>query len=139
MSLRLQKKKADGQKKRIIVTVMQAIERMPPLASASKMAPIASAEATAKADTSVEAVAAAEAANLESKLSGIDKVLSDMVAEETVAAAEKVMATVPDKGKKLSMLLRKKKTSTFGTWSGKNYPRPKRRSYKNMGYFVATS
>jgi hypothetical protein len=75
---------------------MQAIERTPPLASASKIAPIASAEATTEADTS------AEAANLESTLSGIDKLLSDMVAEETVAAAEKVMAAMPDKGKEIA-------------------------------------
>jgi hypothetical protein len=124
------KKKADGQKKRRIVTVMQAIERTPPSASASKITPIASAEAVAEADASAEAAAA----NLESTLSGIDKMLSDMA-----AAAEKVMATVPDKGKKLLMPLRKKRTSTFGTWSVKNYPRLKRRSYKNMVYPMATS
>jgi hypothetical protein len=75
---------------------MQAIERTPPLASASKIAPIASVEATTEADTS------AEAANLESTLSGIDKILSDMAAEETAAATEKVMATMSDKGKKIA-------------------------------------
>jgi hypothetical protein len=96
------KKKTDGQKKQRIVTVMQAIERTLLLASASKMAPIASAEATVEADTSAEAAAAAEAANLESTLSGIDKMLSDMAAEETTAVAEKIMATVPDKGKKIA-------------------------------------
>jgi hypothetical protein len=32
---------------------------------------------------------------------GIDKMLSDMAAEETVATVEKVMAIVPDKGKKI--------------------------------------
>jgi hypothetical protein len=74
---------------------MQAIERTPPLASASKIAPIASVEASAEADTSTEA------ANLESTLSGIDKILSDMDAEETSVAAEKVMATLLDKGKKI--------------------------------------
>jgi hypothetical protein len=84
------KEKADGLKKRRIVYVMQAIERTPPLASASKITPIASAEAIA------------EAANLESTLSGIDKILSDMATEETVMAAEKVMATVPNKGKKIA-------------------------------------
>jgi hypothetical protein len=81
---------------------MQAIERTPPLASASKITPIASAEAIIEADNSAEAAAATEAANLESTLSGIDKMLSDMAAEETAAAAEKVMATVPDKGKKIA-------------------------------------
>jgi hypothetical protein len=90
------KEKADDHKKRRIVNVMQAIERTPPLASASKIAPIASAEAIA------EATAAAEATNLESTLSGIDKILSDMAAEETAAATEKVMAIVPDKGKKIT-------------------------------------
>ena len=88
---------------------MQAIGRTPPLASASKIAPIASVEATTEADTS------AEAANLENTLSGIDKLLLDMATEETAAATEKVMAAVPDKGKKLLMLLQKKGTLTFGT------------------------
>ena len=81
---------------------MQAIERTPPLASASRIAHIASAEATTEAETSTEAAAAAEAANLESTLSGIDNILSDMAAEETAAAAEEVMAIVPDKGKNIA-------------------------------------
>jgi hypothetical protein len=80
---------------------MQAIERMPPSASTSKITPIASAEAIAEANTSSEAAAAAEAANLESTLSGIDKMLLDMAAEETATTAEKVMATVPNKGKEI--------------------------------------
>jgi heat shock protein HslJ len=95
------KKKADWQKKRRIVAVMQAIEWTPLSASASKITPIASTEAVAEANTSAEAAAAAEAANLESTLSGIDKMLSDMAAEETAAAAEKAMATVSGKGKKI--------------------------------------
>jgi hypothetical protein len=95
-------KKADGQKKQRIVTVMQAIERTPPSASVSKITPIASAEATADANTSTKAAAAAEAANLESSLSGIDKLLLDMAAKETVAATEEVMAIMPDKGKKIA-------------------------------------
>jgi hypothetical protein len=81
---------------------MQAIERTQSLASASKIAPIASAKAIAEADTPAEAAAAAEAANLESTLSGIDKILSDMATEETAVDAEKVMAIVPDKGKKIT-------------------------------------
>jgi hypothetical protein len=88
------KEEAEGQKKRRIVNVMQAIEMTPPLASASKIMSVASAEAT------VEAAVTAEAANLATTLSGIDKLLSDMAAEETAAAAKKVMAAVPDKGKK---------------------------------------
>jgi hypothetical protein len=73
---------------------MQAIERTPPLVSASKLVPVASAEATA------EAVTAAEAANFASTLSGIEKLLSNMAAEETTTTAEKVMAAVPNKRKK---------------------------------------
>jgi hypothetical protein len=78
---------AEGQKKRRIVNVMQAIERTPPLASASRMVPVASAEA--------------EAAKLVSTMSGIDKLISDMVAEGTVVAAKENMAAVPDKGKEV--------------------------------------
>jgi hypothetical protein len=92
-------KKADGLKKQRIGSVMQAIEKTPPSASASKIAPAVSAEAAAEANISAEATAAAEPANLESTLSGIDKLLLDMPTEETVAAAEQVMVPVPDKGK----------------------------------------
>ena len=80
---------------------MQAIERTPPSASASKITPIASVEATTEANTSTEAAAAAEATNLESTLSRIDKLFLDMPAEEAAVAAKEVMATVPDKGKKI--------------------------------------
>jgi hypothetical protein len=94
-------KKVDGQKKRRIIIVMQAIERTPRLASVSKITPIASAEATAEANTSAKAAATAQAANLESTLSGIDKLLLDMAAKEVAMTAE-VMATVSDKGKKIA-------------------------------------
>jgi hypothetical protein len=80
-------KKADGLMKWRIGSVMQAIENMPPLASASKIAPTVSVEAAAEANISAEAAAAAEAANLESTLSRIDKLLLDMPTEEIVAAA----------------------------------------------------
>jgi hypothetical protein len=90
------KEKAEDQKKRTTVNVMQAIERTPPLASASKIMPIVSVEATSEAETS------SEAANLDSTLQGIDRLLSDTAAEETAAAVEKVMAAVPDKGKKIA-------------------------------------
>jgi hypothetical protein len=95
-------KKADGLKKRRIDSVMQAIEKTPPSASVSKIAPTASTEATTEAKTSAEAAAATEPANLEATLSGIDKLLLDMATEETVAAAEQFMALVPDKGKKIA-------------------------------------
>jgi hypothetical protein len=75
---------------------MQAIEKTPPSASVSKIAPTVSTEATAEAAT------ATKATNLEATLSGIDKLLLDMATEETVAAAEQVMAPEPDKGKKIA-------------------------------------
>jgi hypothetical protein len=83
------KEKAKGQKKQRIVNVMQAIERTPPSASTGKMITTAS----------VEAEAAAEAAKLATTMSRIDKLISDMVAEETATAADESMAATPDKGK----------------------------------------
>jgi hypothetical protein len=85
------KEKVEGQKKRRIVNVMQAIERTPPSASAAKIVTIAGAEADA----------AAEAENLATTMYGIDKLISDMVAEETGVAAEESMAAVSDKGKRI--------------------------------------
>jgi hypothetical protein len=90
-------KKADGLKKRRIGSIMQAIEKTPPPVSASKISPTVSAEAIAEANTSAEAAAATEAANLEATLSGIDKLILGMPTEETFVDAEKVMAPVPDK------------------------------------------
>jgi hypothetical protein len=82
-------------KKRRIVTVMQVIEETPPPASASKVTPAAEVAASAEATT-------AEATNLESALSDIDKVLLDLTAEETAAAVEEVLALAPKKGKKIA-------------------------------------
>jgi hypothetical protein len=61
-------KKADGLKKRRIGSIMQAIEKTPPSASTSKIAPTVSAEAAAEANILAEAAAAAEATNLEDTL-----------------------------------------------------------------------
>jgi hypothetical protein len=85
------KEKVEGQKKRRIINVMQAIERTSPSTSASKIVTAAG----AKAD------AAAEATKLATTMSGIDKLISDMVAEETDVAVEESMAAVPDKGKRV--------------------------------------
>jgi hypothetical protein len=85
------KEKDEGQKKRRIVNVMQAIERTPRSASASRMVPAASDEAEATA----------KAAKLVTTMSGIDKLISDMVAEEIVVTAKENMAAVPDKGKEV--------------------------------------
>jgi hypothetical protein len=88
---------------------MQAIEKTPPSASVSNIAPTTSTEATAEAaaateatNLSAEAATATKATNLEATLFGIEKLLLDMGTEETVAAAKQVMAPVSDKGKKIA-------------------------------------
>jgi hypothetical protein len=92
------KEKTEGQKRQRIVNVMQAIERTPPLASASRMVSVAS----AKAEATAEAETAGDAANLVSTMSGIDKLILDMVAEEAVVTAEENVAAVPSKGKEVA-------------------------------------
>jgi hypothetical protein len=99
-------KKVVGPKKRRNITVMQAIEETPPPPSASKMTP------AAEAVTSAEA-AVAEATNLESTLSAIDKVLLDIAAEETTAATEEVLVAVPEKGKEIAEDTSEEKASSF--------------------------
>jgi hypothetical protein len=108
------KEKAEGEKKRRIVNVMQAIERTLPSASAGKMINVASAKV--------------EAAKLATTMSEIDMLISYMVAEETAVAIEESMAAAPDKGKKLLILLRERKILIFGTWVARNCPRQTRRS-----------
>jgi hypothetical protein len=76
--------KIEGQKKRRIVNVMQAIERTPPSASARK--------AAIPADT--EDAVKAEAEELAATMSEVDRLISDVVAEENVA-------TVPYKRKRI--------------------------------------
>jgi hypothetical protein len=109
-------KKAVGQKKRRIVTVMHAIEEMPPPASASKITPAAEVAAATEAAppeaTTVEA-ATSEATNLESTLSDIDKMLLDMAEEEAVAAAEETLATAPEKGKEIAKDILEEKGFNF--------------------------
>jgi hypothetical protein len=79
---------------------MQAIEETPPPASASKMTPAAEA-------------ATAEATNMESTLSAIDKVLLDLATEETVVAVEEALAAVPEKGKEIFEDASKEKGFSF--------------------------
>jgi hypothetical protein len=76
--------KVGGQKKRRIVNVMQAIEQTPPSSSAVKAA----------IPTDTEDASEVEAKELLATMSEIDKLISDVVAEES-------MAVVPDKGKKI--------------------------------------
>jgi hypothetical protein len=69
-------KKSAGPKKRIIITVTEAIEETPPLASALKAPAVESAASTeaAPAEAVIAEVATAKDANLESTLSDIDKI-----------------------------------------------------------------
>jgi hypothetical protein len=96
-------KKPAKPKRQRIITVIEAIEETPPSASASKTP--AAEEATATEAPPTEATtseaAAAEATNLESTFSDIDKMILNMAAEETAAAAEETLATVPGKGEKV--------------------------------------
>jgi hypothetical protein len=75
----------EGQKKRCMMNILQAIEQTSPPASADKAAK----------STDVEATATAEDGNLTTTLFKIDRLISDVVVEKEVAAA------VSDKGKKI--------------------------------------
>jgi hypothetical protein len=109
-------KKAIEPKRRRIITVMQAIEETPPQASVSKITPAVEVAASAEAAT-VEA-ATAEATNMECTLSDINKVLLDLDAEETAAAAEEVLATVPEKGKEVAQDISEEKDFNFQNITG---------------------
>jgi hypothetical protein len=76
--------------------VIEAIEGTPPPASASKTPAVESATAAEAAPTEA---GTAEATNLESTFSDIDKMLLNMAAEEAATAAEETLATVPGKEK----------------------------------------
>jgi hypothetical protein len=100
----LQKKKEPSvaekpaeQKKRRIITVIEAIEETSLSASAPKTA---SAEA-APAEASTSEATAAKATNLENTLSDIDEMILNMAEEETAAAAEETSAAVPEKREKM--------------------------------------
>jgi hypothetical protein len=85
---------------------MQAIEQTPPSASAAKAAmPVDTEDATG-----------AEAEELATTMSDIDKLISYKVAEENMAAT-------PDMGKGIEDTSSKYKDLTFGTWVDKNFPK----------------
>jgi hypothetical protein len=121
-------KKVDGQKKRRISTVMEAIERTPPSALPS-----------VEANISTEAAAATKAANLEATLSGIDKLILGMPTEETTAVVEQVMAPVPDKGKKIADAASEEKDFDFQNMVGQELSEAEKKELMNMAFRVATS
>jgi hypothetical protein len=85
--------KKPAEKRRRIITVIDAIEETPPSASASK---------TPLAEVTTDEAVAAEATNLEGTLSDIDKMILDMATEETATAAEETLAPVPGKEKEIA-------------------------------------
>jgi hypothetical protein len=125
-------KKVVGPKKQRIVAVMQAIEEMPPPASASKMTPAAEADTSAEATTD-------EATNLESTLSAIDKMLLDIAVEETAAATEEVMATVPEKGKEITEGTSEEKNFSFENLVGQELSKAEKEELQEYAISVATS
>jgi hypothetical protein len=103
---------------------MQAIEETPPPASASKITP------AAEVATVVEA-APAEATNLESTLSDIDRILLDMAAEEAAAAAKKTLATVPGKGKEIAEDISEEKDFNFQNIIGQELSKAKKEELRD--------
>jgi hypothetical protein len=118
------KEKTEGQKKRRIVNVMQDVERTPPLSLASRIVPIASVEATSEA---------AAAADFVSTLSGIDKLLLDMAAEDTATTAEKAMAAMPDKGKKVADAASEEKDFDLRNLVGQELSEAEKKELKEYG------
>jgi hypothetical protein len=84
--------------------VTEVIERTPPTSSASKAPVVESTTVTeaVPAEAAAAEAATAEDVHLESTISNIDKILLDMATEEAAAATEEVVATVPEKGKKIA-------------------------------------
>jgi hypothetical protein len=98
--------KKPTEKRRRIITVIDAIEETPPSASASKTPVVgdtASTKAAPAEATTIEAEMA-EDINLESTFSDIDMMLLNMAAEEAAAAAEETLAPAPrkEKGKEIA-------------------------------------
>jgi hypothetical protein len=97
-------KKSAGPKRRRIITVIEATEETPSLASASKT-PAAKDAAATEATPAEAATAEAEMTedtNLEGTFSNIDKMLLNMAAEEAATASKETLATVLGKEKEIA-------------------------------------
>jgi hypothetical protein len=122
-------KKAVGQKKKRIITVMQVIEKTPPPASASKITPAAEVDAAtevAPTEATTAEATTAEATNLESTLSDIDRILFDMVVEEAAVATKETVATVPEKGKAIAEDTSEEKGYNFQNIIGQEFSKAKK-------------
>ena len=99
-----EKTKIAKAKRQRIIAVTEVIDKTPPRASIQKTPAV---EGTENVEVAPSEVAATEAAtaedvNLESTIEDINKILTDMAAEEAAATAEETMATVPGKRKEIA-------------------------------------
>ena len=122
-------KKSTRPKRRRIITVIEAIEETPLMASASKITPAAEVAIATKAApteaTNAEATTA-EATNLESTFSDINKMLLNMVAEEAAATTEETLAIVPGKGKNIAEDTSEEKDFNFQNIIGQELSKTKK-------------
>jgi hypothetical protein len=96
--------KKPAEKRRRIITVIDAIEETPPSASASKTLVVEDSAATevAPAEAAPTEAETVEDTNLEGTFSDIDKMLLNMAVEEAATAAEEILAPVPEKEKEIA-------------------------------------
>ena len=99
-----EKTKISKAKRQRIIAVTEVIDKTPPRASIQKTPAV---EGTENVEVAPSEVAATEAAtaedvNLESTVEDINKILTDMAAEEAATTAEETMATMPGKGKEIA-------------------------------------
>jgi hypothetical protein len=116
-------KRSVGPKRRRIIIVIEAIEKTPPSASASKITPaaeVATAIEAAPTEATTAEAATAEATNLESTFSNIDKMLLNMAAEEADVATEETLATVLGNGKEIAEDISDEKDFNFQNIIGQN-------------------
>jgi hypothetical protein len=96
--------KKPAEKRRRIITVIDAIEETPRSASASKTPATEDTAATeaAPAEAVTTEAETAEDTNMEGTFTDIDKMLLNMVAEEAATASEETLAPVPGKEKEIT-------------------------------------
>jgi hypothetical protein len=116
--------KKPAEKRRRIVTVIEAIEETPPSASAPRTA----AAKAAPAEASTSEAAAAEAINLANTLTDIDEMILNMAEEETAAAEEETPAAVPEKGKELAEDALEERNFNFQNIIGQELSKAKKKS-----------
>jgi hypothetical protein len=96
--------KKPAEKRRRIITVIDAIEETPPPASVSKTpaAEVIAATEAAPAEAVTAEAEIVEDTNLEGTFSDIGKMILNMAAEEAATAAEETLAPVPGKEKEIA-------------------------------------